>query len=479
MGLESAQLLETLLEQFPMENGAIDLSKLILLPVGSTHQIYKVPGNDNILLKVVIESLYYDDELRKKKYATLKNDYAKLYQSFGQERCLVESRFIRKIKDPNSPESLEAIVSLVNFDNCFQSEHRFGFVAESIEANEMLLRDKTAQYHAMNQALLGTENEVAFNEEDFLIFHKSFQTLFKHLDKDPALKEVMREFLGKFKKYYVETGALFDLIGPDNVLFYKDKNGDWQYKVGAVLKELSRDKTLEVLDEVKTNPAAVQASFENWVPVFYMPSCLRILNATAKKLGMDKVVSDISISQNESENLAKMYEMLSLSERVYYCTDGETISFEDVIYNLAQFILENKAKKFFNENRDVTKYIFERTLEAVEQKYSQNLNEKSREMIAIINDLVPDITQHERNSKLARLHELGLDKNKPFALPEAIEPFAEKMKRSQSSEVAQQRKHFTISRTSSGEIPTTKSEDVVIADKQPKENAQFSPNKKK
>jgi hypothetical protein len=466
-------------EQFLTENGAIDLSKLIQLPVGSTHRIYKIPGNDNILLKVVIDSMYDDANIQKNKLRDLTEGYAKLYEIFGENRCLVESRFIRKIKDPNNPESQQAILSLVKFDKCFQSEHKFGFNTESVESNEKRLKGNAAQYHAMNMVLLGNKINLPFNEEDFLKFHDSFRPIFAQLDAEPGLREAMREFLVKFKEYYDKTGNLLDLIGFDNVLFYKDENDSWQYKIGAVLKGLTREKTVQIIHEIDSNPTVVQSSFENWVPVFYMPSCLRILNATAEKVGMGKIVDDITISQQDSENLYNMYEMLSLYERVFSCTEGKDLSFEDAIYNLAQFILDNKSKKFFNENINNTQMVFGRVLEDLANKHAASLTDKLQKMISIIKALILDDTQLERAKKLSSLYELGLDVRKPFSLPEGGNFVYQRDVFAQTSEVAQQRKHYIVSKIHQEQATRKQHEITSKADEQLGDEQRVPPKKKK
>ncbi|MBS0287561.1 MAG: hypothetical protein JSR17_09705 [Proteobacteria bacterium] len=301
-----------LIKQLPLVNGAIDLSKLMPLQGGGTHEIYRVEHTPPFLVKVVRRSIGNSQDALQATLKDLTDKYAHLYAHFGEDRCLLETRCIHKVSH-NGIDAKDAIVSLVAFDTCFQNKDKFGFNTQAVETMEPKLKKDPHKYHAMNQNLLG-ESKTPFNEEDFLYFHDGFQDVFRLLDKEPSLREVMKEFLTKFKHYYQKTDQLLDFTGLDNVVFYK-KDAQWQYKVGSVIKHETGNRAKQVLQAIASDPAVVKQSFENWTFIYFVPSWLRLLNATAAKLGMGRIVENITLSPSDSVYLSKMYEMLSLSER--------------------------------------------------------------------------------------------------------------------------------------------------------------------
>jgi len=321
--LSSALNPQEALKQLPTDNGAIDLSKLIQLQGGGTHDIYRLNSHSPFLIKVVKRSVGNEQPVLEAKLADLSDKYAKLYAAFGTERCLQEVRSIQRIKPKDSPTAQDAIVSLVTFDTCFQSKNKFGFNTEAVETKEYKLKIKPAQYRAMNQFLLGKDkSSLTFDKDEFLFFHESFRPIFAKLEQEPGLRTVMQEFLAKFKRYYQETDQLLDFTGLDNVVFYQDANDQWQYKVGSVIKTETGKRAVRLIAQIDTHPAVVKGSFEDWTHIYFVPSWCRVLNATAALLGMDRIIDNITLSQKDSENLAKMYEMLPLSERAVNCAEG-------------------------------------------------------------------------------------------------------------------------------------------------------------
>jgi len=51
-----------------------------------------------------------------------------------------------------------------------------------------------------------------------------------------------------------------------------------------------------MLDKIIENPTIVNESPECFTSIYFMPACIRALNACAEKVGMDKIIDDISIS---------------------------------------------------------------------------------------------------------------------------------------------------------------------------------------
>ncbi len=323
------------LKELPMNNGAIDLSKLIKMPGGGTHDIYRIGDNPTFLLKVVRDSIGNENDVLQQKLTNLTIKYAELYKTFGEDRCLVEKRCIHLIKEKEGAFPQNAVVSFVAYDNCFKNENKFGFNTEAVETMEHKIKANPLKYHLMNKSLMGDKkSDISFSLEDFLLFHESFRPIFSKLESEPSLQAVMKEFLEKFRSYYKQTDQLMDFTGLDNVVFYKEGE-KWQYKVGSVIKHETGKHSREMIRAIDADPSIVQKSFKNWTPIFFVPSWVRILNATAAKLGMEKIVEDITVSQKDSENLSRMFEMLSLNERAVFSVQDK--EFEEALRLFKQY----------------------------------------------------------------------------------------------------------------------------------------------
>ncbi len=321
------------LSTLPRINDAIDLRQFTELQGGGTHNIYRLNENSRFLLKVMKKTIGNDLETLEKDLAELTGKYELLYQVFDVTRCLVERRFIEQVYVSEQLASKKTIVSVVQFDDCFQSKEKFGYNISGVESNEIDINENLSKYHSMNLGLLSSEHSTEkFDLEDFLVFEDSFRSIFKMLDEDESLREAMKDFLVRFKIFYKKTDLLMDIRGKDNVLFYKDVSG-WKYKIGSVIKHETGDATRKMLQEISTNPSAVNDSFQNWTLIFYVPSWARALNATAKKLEMDKIVENINLSMKDSQNLAKIHNVLPSSHRApYYAANGrfeEALEFFD------------------------------------------------------------------------------------------------------------------------------------------------------
>ncbi len=300
--LPETKEISTFREQLPRKGNAIDLDSLEIIPGGGTHNIYKLKGNSKFLLKVMKPTVGDKSENLRAHLDELTTKYSQLYKVFGEDNCLVETRFIDFVN-----ETEEAIVSIVRFDTCFASKEKFGYNTEPVERDIIHIFNHLESYHRANLGFIGSAKA---NLNDFLIHQETFRPIFKLLDENLSFRETMSDFLSKFKVYYGESNQFMDFIGRDNVLFYKENN-QWHYKVGSVIKHETGKGAQEMLQEIDSNPKAIHDSFQNWTHVFYVPSWIRALNATALKLGMPKVIDNFSFTEKDSENLATIHKQLA------------------------------------------------------------------------------------------------------------------------------------------------------------------------
>ncbi|MDP3705193.1 MAG: hypothetical protein Q8R24_04710 [Legionellaceae bacterium] len=303
---------ESFLKEITGPNGSIDLSTLKPLGGGGTHDIYRSDKYPGLLLKVMRDTTRMKDDERAEHLDKLTGQYSALYEAFGESRCIMEKHSIQSIQSDTNELPQQFIVSVVPFDPCFGSDEKFGFNVESEELNETLIQSKRYLYEMTNKSLLGSnEKSNPYVIRNYPLLNKNFDKIFKLLDTEPSLLAPMREFLTKYKSFYKESGILLDTIGFDNVLFYKNDEG-WQFKLGSVIKHDNGALTKEMLEKIVENPATVKESFEYYTSVYYMPACIRALNACAEKVGIEKIIDDISINDKTIDTLAQMHVQLNI-----------------------------------------------------------------------------------------------------------------------------------------------------------------------
>ena len=79
---------------------------------------------------------------------------------------------------------------------------------------------------------------------------------------DISFRGKLIEILTHLKEYFHETGNFIDLVGEKNVLFYRDENGQWQYKIGSVIKGDTIDEFNKAYKKSK-NPAETLSKEES------------------------------------------------------------------------------------------------------------------------------------------------------------------------------------------------------------------------
>lgn len=327
-----AETAESFLNKITKPDGTIDLSALEKMGGGGTHAIYRSNKCPDLLLKVMYQTIGKDINELSQHLEKLNGQYSELYEAFGESRCIVEKRSIQSIQSDANELPQQAIISLVPFDPCFESDAKFGFNVQSEELNETLIQSKRYLYGTANQSLLGNnEKATPYIIRNYPLLNKNFEKIFKLLDTEPGLEAPMREFLTKYKSFYKESGILLDTIGFDNVLFYKNDEG-WQFKLGSVIKHDNGALTKEILEKIIENPAAVKESFEYYTSVYYMPACIRALNACAEKVGIEKIIDDISINDKTIDALAQMHLQLNIGDRAKSCAENGDFSTALTLY---------------------------------------------------------------------------------------------------------------------------------------------------
>jgi hypothetical protein len=144
---------------------------------------------------------------------------------------------------------------------------------------------------------------------------------------------------------------VLDTIGYDNVLFYNTSEG-WQFKLGSVIKHDTGALTKNMLEKIIKNPEAIKDSFENFTSIYFMPACIRALNACAEKIGMEKIIDDIIITNQTMDALAKMH--LQMGKNGQACGYAKHGNFTKALELYLQYVPDEKSDvNFDTQARDI------------------------------------------------------------------------------------------------------------------------------
>lgn len=342
MNLRTDTTIELFLNEITKSDGTIDLSTLKKFGGGGTHDIYRSDKCPGLLLKVMRRTVGNNSTELSEHLQKLNEQYSVLYKAFGESRCIIEKRSIQSTKSSDTDTPQQAIVSVVPFDLCFDSKEKFGFNVQPAELDGVLITSKRHLYGEVNRSFLGkNESPKPYVIRNYPLLNTKFKDIFKLLDTEESLKVAMREFLTKYKLFYKKEGILLDTIGFDNVLFYKDSDNNWQFKMGSVIKHDTGALTKKMLDEIIKNPAIVNESFEYFTSIYFMPACIRALNACANKVGIDKVIDDIIVDDKTIDALAKIHMQMKKSDQgLNYAEYG---NFSKALELYRQYIPDEKS----------------------------------------------------------------------------------------------------------------------------------------
>lgn len=338
-GVKSMQLrtpvtVDAFLKEISGPDGSIDLSSLRKIGGGGTHDIFRSEKHPQLLLKVMKHTVGKEEAELAQNVMTLGEQYALLYRIFGSSRCIIENRAVQSIKKSKSDKPEKAIVSVVPFDECFESKEKFGFNVKPAEADGQLIASRRYLYQMVSRSLMGKDQKPSpYVMKGYTELNKNFEGLFKLLDTDKSFAAAMKGFLQGYRDFYQKSGILLDTIGLDNVLFYK-KGDQWQFKLGSVIKHDTGALTKKMLDEINKNPSVVKGSFKAITSIFFMPACIKALNACGEKVGMGRIIEDIVIDEKTINILAKMHLQLDANHH---------------IMNLAEHGKFSKALELFNQ----------------------------------------------------------------------------------------------------------------------------------
>lgn len=307
------------------ESGALDLREAKRIAEGGTHVLYRLPDAP-FIIKLMKQNPNAEEleELEKK--------YALLYDCFnreGKERCIKEQHVTYPILLADK-ELQNAALSIVPYEPCFNSEVKFDFKIEPAELDPYLIEHNHELYNKVNKHFIHKDNsEVDFNLNDYGIIDEKIGGILKRLDNDPQLREVMSEFLNHYRDFYQKSNIILDAMGFENILFFKDEMGDWQFKIGSAIKHDTGQYTQELFDTLHSDKEPDLTQFFNFTHAYFSPANIRAVNVCALKLDLEPVIDDIKI---DTQDLLKLPQGLSTGEQMLsYARHGDFKTMSEIL----------------------------------------------------------------------------------------------------------------------------------------------------
>jgi hypothetical protein len=316
------------------ESGAIDLRTAKLIGEGGTHALYRFPESPFVIKVMKHKSTLEEIEALERKYAVL---YA-CFDKNGKQRCIQEKHITYPVLLPGKEEQVE-VLSLVPYEKCFQSKVKFDFKIEPSELDPYVIERNRVLFARANTALINHDVLAHFNPNDYAAIDERIGALLLRLETDSNLREVMTEFLNNYRAFYSKSNIILDAMGYENILFFKDEDNEWQYKVGSAIKHDTGNYTNELFSAVHAGESVDLNNFVNFTHAYFSPANIRAVNVCAMKLGLDPVIDDVNIN---SGDLLKISQQLPLGERMLaYARHGDFAKVDRILQ-------QNKADLNFN-----------------------------------------------------------------------------------------------------------------------------------
>ncbi|MCX6780897.1 MAG: hypothetical protein NT003_02140 [Candidatus Magasanikbacteria bacterium] len=277
--------------ELPRKNGGIDIAALLKIGKGGTHDVYSIPNHEEYVIKINRELLKrrlqntdptLPPEIRTQGEQYIADEQKKrdaLRIHFGAEHCLKEDLFIDKI----------TIVT--------EGQER------TVEA--MFTQQATGEGFANP-----TKIDMSIDYKKNALEAKKIRYLFQAIEEDKELQAVVQEFLNKFKTYVEIYDFIPDLVGEENVLFYK-KDGNWTYQIGSVIKGETLSQLNEALKFLEKDPAQIDLDRRKKSALANGFAVGRLVNALGAKLRIGTILPITSSDEQRMEKYSALFEPAS------------------------------------------------------------------------------------------------------------------------------------------------------------------------
>lgn len=290
---------------------------------GGEHVVYEIPEHPDVVAKIDVDllrkALEYraqnreagvpadfitesdraklDEQLRAKRAC-----YEKMREIFGREHVLPERIFFMKVPITDAirdaifhgptPDAVKtdaasevwAVVKIQRRAPELNNPERFGIVGGYLEQ-----RDPHPEvYRRVTAATIEHEEGAHFTTDEFReLMGSPIEELLEKAETDAAIRTALIDFVRRAIQYTNETGELLDLAGFDNVPFWREPDGTWNYRlVDALYPGYGNSAKLELAPGALIRAAAgEQLDNDTRVGLLNAVNYVRLVNGLAAYLG--------------------------------------------------------------------------------------------------------------------------------------------------------------------------------------------------
>lgn len=303
--------IESFLDTLKNSNWLIDFDSMEQIWHWGTHNVFDPNKSGNFIVK--INKTVYNESIKgnknwalnenSKKMANIfitdrNNKFEDLYKSFWIENCLYETIKLVKIKYQN--QIVECPIVIQEKSNLYWKDH-ISFPATYIQGIDS--KDSNS-YNNLNNVLLTNRwrKKISQTTDAFMFNSNSeLKTFIENIKNDKNLQNKVKEFLDKIKNHYENTWEIIDLVGKDNIMFYKE----WEnrnFKIWSVIKNTSKEDVNNTLNLLKNNPEKFKENTQELNHLNNILAYTRTLNYLWIKLGKNRIIN-LNLNKKQIKNL--------------------------------------------------------------------------------------------------------------------------------------------------------------------------------
>lgn len=288
---------------------------------GTENIVYEAVGSKGVVLKankvVLAESISGNasaEELEKTKLAEARKAYEDLRRVFGEHvlpqkqyllevpyntGVLYELKLIAKVYGWKIPEEGEGtgwtIVSVQRRTKAMEDFHRLSMGGGGLEGQ--LAQRPTFDvpesawplYAKVTDALSSREraeqSNVGAKELEVLYGRTRLPKLIEKANQDSAFREALADFQRKAVRHAEETGDILDVIGEDNIIFNKQKDGSWDYTLVDAIYPFEKQVLHRAKQALTATREGRELAVSERITLREAVGYVRAINALGKALG--------------------------------------------------------------------------------------------------------------------------------------------------------------------------------------------------
>jgi len=170
-----------------------------------------------------------------------------------------------------------------------------GYAETREEANKPDFQDTYRQ--VTQETIFDTKSKGTVIPEDLARLHPRLEKPLFAAKDDPEFRDCLKDFAKKSIQYTLDTGEALDLAGQDNVIFFKNSEGKWSYKLPDALYPSpplnSEGKVKEVQDIIAHASTDGVNALNNGERNVLMNTVnyVRVVNGLANWLGVEERIN--------------------------------------------------------------------------------------------------------------------------------------------------------------------------------------------